>query len=139
MWRVLLITTLVLQQSLAAWLVPTAAPANRVEPSPETCCCCQAACDSVTFGCEADGPRRCGPSGTQRPLNSDATVIRVTTRLDARHRAGDPDDRADAMGASRRAARHRVGLAPRTAISDVESRAVPDARTRRAMLCVRTT
>lgn len=139
MWRALLITMLVLQQSFAALLVPTSAPSKPIEESPAQCCCCQAPCDAMPRGCDTDAPRRCAPSGTQRPLNSDATnTSRSLARLLARLRAGDPDKHGASTGPARIATR-QLTLATNSSRHDPAPGAPLDARTRRALLCVRTT
>lgn len=138
MWRVLIIASLVLQQTLAAWLVPvSAAPAPKDEAAPAPCCCCQAACDAIARECNTESPRRCAPTpSTQRPLNSDAANTRTITRIAARVAE---NGNTNSVFRSGNAAQRAAGIDGCPASSLCDSRTTLDARTRRAFLCVRTT
>jgi|GEM_PF-7124026 len=142
MTRLALIAILVVQQVLAAWLAPSltlridvSATPHDADPIQEQCCCCDEAC--APRPCQTDGPRRCAPSNapgntpvnTQRPLNTDATTIRVEVRAAAERNTPTPDDRLTFV----------VSRAAGFTSGGARAAHTPDASVRRAMLCVRTT
>ncbi|MDX2116653.1 MAG: hypothetical protein SFY96_00545 [Planctomycetota bacterium] len=128
MLRSMLIAMLVVQQALAAWLLPMSTTEQPAQSQAERCCCCEEAC-LPRSECDST-PRRCTPSSVQRPINTEATPrveVRTATQTDARPT---PD-------LTSTHARHQGVGAERFARSDLPR--TPDAKTRRALLCVRTT